>query len=74
MKTIRFGIAVALVLVMIGCSGGGSDGMDSQGDSRVPDDNVFSDQVRSLEKAESVEGMVLQGSADRDKAIEQQAR
>lgn len=74
MAPIKIFIATGFLLLVFGCSGGESDSTESTSGSRVPDDNVYSDQVKALEKAESVENTLLQGSADRDKAIEEQAR
>lgn len=42
---------------------------DQQTDSRVSKDNVFSDQVRALEKAEKVEEQMMEAFHKRDTAI-----
>jgi hypothetical protein len=57
-----------------GCSGGGSDTAEPPRQSRVPDDNVFSDQVKALERAEAVENMLLKGAERRSQAIDQQTQ
>jgi hypothetical protein len=67
-------VAAGSLLLVFGCSGGGSDSTEMPNESRVPDDHVFSDQVKALEKAESVENTLLKSKAERDKAIEEQAR
>lgn len=69
----RLLIAGWLALVS-GCSGGGSDTAEPPHQSRVPDDNVFSDQVKALERAQAVENILLQGAERRRQAIDQQTR
>jgi len=69
----RLLIAGWLALVS-GCSGGGSDTAEPPRQSRVPDDNVFSDQVKALERAEAVENILLQGAERRRQAIDQQTQ
>ena len=67
-------VVVGWLALMPGCSGGEPDAAQSARQSRVPDDHVFSDQVRSLEKAEAVENMLLQGAERRRQAIDEQTR
>jgi hypothetical protein len=69
----RLLIAGWLALVS-GCSGGGSDTAEPPRPSRVPDDNVFSDQVKALERAQAVEKIMLQGAERRRQAIDQQTQ
>jgi hypothetical protein len=66
-------VVVWLALVP-GCSDGEPDAAQSARQSRVPDDHVFSDQVRALEKAKAVENMLLQGAERRRQAIDEQAQ
>lgn len=57
-----------------GCSGGGSDTVELPRQSRVPDDKLFSDQVKALERAEALANMLLQGAERRRQAIDQQTQ
>jgi len=41
-----------------------------QGSSRVPEDNVFSDQVRALEKAEDAKAMLDEAAAKQREQID----
>jgi len=47
---------------------------NTQTSSRVPDDNVFKDQVRALEKAEDVQKTLNEAAARQREVIEEQAR
>lgn len=47
---------------------------DQQTDSRVSKDNVFSDQVRALEKAEKVEEQMMEAFHRRNTAINTNSR
>ena len=67
-------MVVGWLALVPGCSGGEPDAASSARQSRVPDDHVFSDQVRALEKAEGVENMLLQGAERRRQAIDEQTQ
>ncbi|HHJ14860.1 MAG TPA: hypothetical protein ENJ79_10925 [Gammaproteobacteria bacterium] len=69
-----------LVLVMVGllagCSGGSEEPEQTRKDngSRVSDDNVFSSQVKALEKAEGVEQTLMDAERRRREQMEEQSR
>ncbi len=65
-------LIVAALLLLGGCSGQEEPPPPPQGQGRVPDANVFSGQVRALERAEGVE-QTIQDAAERQRqAIEAQ--
>lgn len=47
------GLSLAL-LALVGCGNPDDAAAEGHGGSRIPDDNVFRDQVRALEQAEDV--------------------
>lgn len=55
-----------VVLILVGCGTRDDAPAESQDGSRIADDNVFSDQVRTLEKAEAV-GRTLEDAAARQR-------
>jgi hypothetical protein len=59
-------LACIAVLALAGCGKQGEPPPEPQGGSRIPDDNVFKDQVRALEKAEDV-GKTLDAAAARQR-------
>ena len=70
MKTLRL-IIVASVLATTLCScSEDSTTKNQSSNSRVSKDNVFSDQVRALEKAEQVEDQIMDAFKKRDASID----
>ena len=67
--------ALLMAVLLAGCSGG-SEPEQAQKDngSRVSDDNVFSGQVRALEKAEGVEQTLMDAERRRREQMEEQSR
>ncbi|WP_297527709.1 hypothetical protein [Thiohalobacter sp.] len=67
-------LVIAALLVLGGCSGQEEPEPTppAQGQSRVPDSNVFSDQVRALERAEGVEQTIKDAAEQQRQAIEAQ--
>lgn len=62
------------VLILAGCGTRDDAPAESEGGSRIADDNVFSDQVRALEKAEAV-GRTLEDAAARQRGqVERDSR
>jgi hypothetical protein len=57
-----------------GCSEQDEPAPNTPTSSRVPDDNVFKDQVRALEKAEDVQKTLNEAAARQREVIEEQAR
>ena len=69
----RILIQFIIVLILTGlpaCSENTSTSSAKQTQSRVSDNNVFSDQVKALEKAEKVEGQIMDAFNKRNAAIE----
>lgn len=66
-------VILMLVTLMSACSQQDDD-RSSAPQGRLPDDNVFSDQVRALEKAESVQQTLDAAAAKQREAIERQGR
>jgi ABC-type uncharacterized transport system auxiliary subunit len=63
-----------LAFSLIGCSEQNEPAANAPTSSRVPDDNVFKDQVRALEKAENAQKTLNEAAARQREAIEEQAR
>lgn len=64
-------IAVLVLITMFACSEKtGTSAIPA--DSRVSDNNVFSDQVRALEKAEQLEGQMMDAFNKRGASIDAQ--
>lgn len=61
---------IFMVMAVFGCSPGSSQ-QNSQ-DSRVSEDNVFSDQVKALEKAEKLESELQLREQSLRQSMEQQ--
>lgn len=71
-------VAVSITLAaMLGCSREGSDPRESASDTtakhgQLPEDNVFSDQVKALDKAEGVQQTLDDAAAKQREEIERQ--
>jgi hypothetical protein len=63
-----------LVVTLTACGEADRPAADAVSGSRVPDDNVFKDQVHALEKAEQVQNTVNEAAARRRAVIEEQSR
>ncbi len=61
---------VICILALSSCSKQDEATADTATASRVPDDNVFKDQVRALEKAEDVQNTLNEAAARQREAIE----
>lgn len=67
--------ALMLVALLGGCSKQDDDTSSTpQQQGRLPDDNVFSDQVKALEKAEGVQQTLDAAAAKQREDIERQER
>lgn len=67
--------ALMLVVLLGGCSEQNDDTPSApQQQGRLPDDNVFSDQVKALEKAEGVQQTLDAAAAKQREDIEKQER
>lgn len=64
-------IALLALLTMLACSEN-HETTTTQAGSRVSSDNVFSDQVKALEKAEQLEGQMMEAFHKRDASINSQ--
>ncbi len=73
MRPIALTLLVLAVLFQLACSNGDEGDAGTAG-SRIPGDNVFSDQVRALEKAEATEKMVMDAFQRRGRAIDADSR
>lgn len=69
MKTLRLIIVVSVMTTLCSCSEDPSTTTQPT-NSRVSEDNVFSDQVRALEKAEQVEDKIMDAFKKRDSSID----
>jgi hypothetical protein len=70
-------ISLVVPLAIVGCSQEGQDAQEQSRDmatvgSGVPEDNVFSDQVKALEKAEGVQQTLDDAAAAQREEIERQ--
>ncbi len=63
-----------LAFSLTGCSEPDEPAANTPTSSRVPDDNVFKDQVRALEKAENVQKTLNEAAARQREVIEEQSR
>jgi hypothetical protein len=63
-----------LAFSLSGCSKQDEPPANTATSSRVPDDNVFKDQVRALEKAEDVQKTLNEAAARQREVVEEQAR
>lgn len=72
----RLAGAVVLVLaaLLTACGNSEAPPADPSTSSRVPEDNVFSGQVRALEKAEQVQNTINDAAARQHDRIDQQAQ
>lgn len=69
------GIVLCCLAVSLGaCSKSEEPATTAPANSRVPEDNVFSGQVQSLEKAEQVQNMIDSAAARQRETIDQQTR
>jgi len=71
-----YGLAVFIFVALLGgCSNPDDDTSSApRQQGRLPDDNVFSDQVKTLEKAEAVQQTLDAAAAKQREAIENQER
>lgn len=69
-------VAAALVAVLGGCSreDAATEQAEEQRTGGLPADNVFSDQVRSLEKAQDVQSTLDNAAARTRESVERQER
>ena len=68
-------LVLVVVVLLAGCSGGSEPEQTRKDNgSRVSDDNVFSSQVKALEKAEGVEQTLMDAERRRREQMEEQAR
>lgn len=67
-------LACLAVLVLAGCSAQDEAPAEPRSGSRVSDDNVFSDQVRALEKAEDVSRTLDEAAARQREQVERDSR
>ena len=66
---------ICIVAITLGaCTPKGEPDDADRNASRVPDDNVFKDQVHALEKAEDVQKILNEGVARQREAIEKQSQ
>ncbi len=63
-----------LVLLLSGCGEQGEPAANAPISRRVPDENLFRDQVRALEKAGDVQKTLNKAVARQRRVIEEQAR
>lgn len=63
-----------LALLLSACGQPQEPATHTPTDNRLPDDNVFSDQVRALEKAQGVEKTLQDAEAQRRAVLEEQGR
>ena len=63
-----------LAFAVSGCGKQEDPATEAAGSSRVPDDNVFKDQVRALERAEDVQNTLNEAAARQRQVIEDQER
>jgi hypothetical protein len=62
------------VLALTGCGAQDDASAEPEGGSRLPDDNVFKDQVRALEKAEDVGDTLDAAAARQREQMERESR
>lgn len=62
------------LLALAGCGTQDDASTESPDGSRIPDDNVFKDQVRVLEKAEDVSGTLDAAAARQREQIDRDSR
>ena len=69
-------VVLLMVGLLAGCSGGSEEPEQAQKDdgSRVSDDNVFSSQVKVLERAEGVEQTLMDAERRRREQMQEQIR
>jgi hypothetical protein len=72
-RLIGFVICI-LAFSLSSCSEQDEPAANTPTSSRVPDDNVFKDQVRALEKAEDVQKTLNEATARQREMIEKQAQ
>jgi hypothetical protein len=72
-RLIRLAICI-LAVSLSACSQQNEPADNAPTGSRVPDNNVFKDQVRALEKAEDVQKTLNEAAARQRDVIEEQAR
>jgi hypothetical protein len=70
MKIFSLIITISAMVSLFSCSEDAST-TTQQTDNRASEDNVFSDQVKALEKAEQVEGQILDAFKKRDASIDE---
>ncbi len=73
MRPIALTLTLLAGLFQLACSSG-TEERTPPANSRVSDDNVFSPQVRALEKAERVEQMMLDAHKRRSQQIDARSR
>lgn len=77
MKRIEWAVPVLLVLLCAGCSRGEGDHAaqrETQSAAKPAPKHVWSAQTQSLDKAKSVEGVLLDSARQRDQEMAQQSQ